>query len=370
MKVLDRYLVRQFLVNFLILLTVLLALFMLFDLVNDMDEFVQGAQAREARFGSFAAALLYVLFDYYLPVSILLYAYLAGLVVVGAMGFTLAQMARHRELVALAAGGVSMQRVAMPILVAGGLLNMSALLAHEVLVPRFASELTRSKSDLEYLDPGRFPVHYLADSQSNLFIAESFRFVHGEMEAVTILERNAVGHVKRRISASQARWDPAREGWELVNAFAVARHEGGEVRDGPEAVAFFATDLAPAVIEAHRTSRFSRLLSTEGLHRLAENPALGAAQAQQVEKVIWSRFSMIVCYILILMMGMPFFLHLGALDLSRQAVKLSGIACGGFGAAMLLMEIGNPWLGPVAAAWLPVAVFLPLAVFAMQGMEG
>ena len=42
------------------------------------------------------------------------YSYLMGIVSIGAMGFTLAQMHQHKELVAIMASGVSLFRVAVP----------------------------------------------------------------------------------------------------------------------------------------------------------------------------------------------------------------------------------------------------------------
>ena len=108
MNILDRYIVRAFLVNFGILLVVLMSLFVLVDLIIDFDEFLKGGQVRADRYGGVFLATMFSIVDYYGPVIVLMYVFLSGLLVVTAMGFTLSGLQRTQELTAMVASGLSL----------------------------------------------------------------------------------------------------------------------------------------------------------------------------------------------------------------------------------------------------------------------
>jgi lipopolysaccharide export LptBFGC system permease protein LptF len=115
----DRYIVRRFLANFFILLILLFVFAVSIDLLLELDEFVEVARDTVGPEGGFLAqvmALIGVVAHFHGPRLFQFYAYMLGLLSVGAMGFTLAQMHRHRELVALLASGVRLHRIALPIL--------------------------------------------------------------------------------------------------------------------------------------------------------------------------------------------------------------------------------------------------------------
>ncbi|MDX1682166.1 MAG: LptF/LptG family permease [Phycisphaeraceae bacterium] len=365
-KTIDRYVARQYVMNFAILVFVLMSLFVLFDLINDMDEFIKAGRARSDRFGSVWLGTLYSAFDYYGPMLLLIFAFLSGLLTVAAMGFTYAQLIRHRELIALTAGGVSLYRVAGPVLVVGGLISMASLIDQEWLVPQFAGKLARSKSQIKYDAVRQFAVEYAADGKGNLLSAERFDAAHGELEQVTILIRDEQNRVARRLTADQARWDPYREGWELIQGYAVERETVDMGAAEPQPVDFFATDLSPTILMARRASIYPRLLSSNQLRALANNPALHPKQARAIRQVIWGRFSLVVVNILVLAMCLPLFLTCEPINLLNQGVKAAGVSMGAWIVSVTIVEAGVGGLNPVTTAWLPVAILLPVTVFALQ----
>src|SRR4051812_7421296 len=123
MKILDRYIIlRNFLINFVILLVVFVLLFVLVDLVFNFDEFLKAGRGMGLMRG-----LVWVVWDYYSPMVPFLYVYFSGLLVVAAMGFTFAGLSRSGEMVAMVSSGISMYRIAAPVVVVGFLLNALAL---------------------------------------------------------------------------------------------------------------------------------------------------------------------------------------------------------------------------------------------------
>ena len=159
MRLLDRYIVKQFVQNFVILGVVLAGLFVLVDLIVDLDEFLKAGRAHADQRGGVVLATLWVMADYYGPILLLIYSTMSGLLVVAAMGFTIAQLQRSRELTAILAGGVSLYRVAAPVLVAGFMLNLIVLPVQELAIPRLSDKLVRSKSQVGESTISDKPIH-------------------------------------------------------------------------------------------------------------------------------------------------------------------------------------------------------------------
>jgi lipopolysaccharide export system permease protein len=374
MKILDRYIMRQFAIHFVILLFVLVGLFVLIDLMVDLDEFVKAARIRfEAdpggrRFGGMAWQLLVTIFDFHGPLVVLVYVFMSGLVVVAAVGFTFNGLTRSRELAAMVSSGISMYRLAAPAVVLGVALNALALPLQEYLIPRFAQKLTRSKSSLSRGDSGRYAIHYVRDGRGNLFSASQFDPLNSVLSGVMIRQLDTAGHYISRIWADEAVWDPARKGWSLVQGHATSLTEVGQILQ-PAAVAsaeFVATDLSPQVLLARQAAIFPRLLGLADLRALAANPNI---DSRQITQIMHGRFSLFVINVLVLIMSLSFFLLREPTNLMLQAVKAAAVCVGAFMSGVVVMEMGIEYVNPVTAAWLPVVFYLPLSALLLQTVK-
>ena len=373
MKILDRYIIRQFAVNFLILLFVLNSLFIMIDLMLDLDEFVDAAQKRaaDASWDGLTLQLVLTMFDFHGPMVVLVYVFLSGLVVVAAVGFTFNGLTRNRELVAIVTSGISMYRIAAPVVVAGIFLNALALPIQEYVIPRLAPRLARTKSQLKHGDAARYSIHYQADSVGNLFSAGRFDAQSLTLRGVMIREVADDGTFLRRISADEAVWDQRREGWNLVQGHASSVVPGSsDVADGmfsdDESIEFFSTDLSPQALLARRATIFPRLLSLQDLQSLANNPNV---DQRQIRQIMHSRFSLLVVNVLILVMSLGFFLVREPSNLLALAVKAASLTLSAYFNAVVVMQLGATFLNPVAAAWLPVVVYLPVCVMMLQSVK-
>lgn len=384
MRILDRYIVRQFLLNTFIVSFVLLGLFVLVDFIIDVDEFLKAGRSwAEARHSEptglqVTGMTLYAIVDHYTPTAILLYVYFCGLFVVAGMAFTLANLIRTRELVAMVTGGISMYRIALPILLAGFVVIAVSLPVQEYIVPHLAPKLARSKSQIKYGTLRTFPVHLVPDGQGNLLSAATFDINQKEptLEGINIIERDAdTGAAVRRIQAESGWWDASRHGWEFTQGYALPVPPsgeglgiagaisaglplGGEIEDVP----FYPTSISPDVLLAKREAIYVRLMSMTDLLRLRANPA---ADQAQISQVLWSRFSMLVVNVLILVMALPLFLLREPGNMLIQAAKAAALTMGAWGAALVILQVGGigaaTTINPVTAAWLPVVLYLPLS---------
>ena len=370
MTTLDRYLVRQFLINFAILLLVFIALFMVVDLIVDLDEFLAAGRERADRFGGVVLGVLWTIADYYGPVVLLLYVFFSGLLVVAAMGFTFSALSRTRELTAMVTSGISMYRISAPVVIVGCLLNALTLPNQELIIPKLANKLARSKSQVRHHAIGGFDIQYAPDDHRNLFSATKFESTGDQamLTGVTILVRDDSGRALSRITAEQAFWDEHRHGWELVGGLTISPTPDARSIDGggqlqPDPIEFFATSLSPQTLLARQAKIYPMLLSLNQLRQLAE---ADRQQAGSMYRIMHSRLSLLVLNGLVLIMGLPFFLTREPVNLLVQGIKASIVCLGTWSVGLILVQTGIPNLNPVASAWLPVVIFLPVAGVLLQ----
>jgi len=367
MKLLDRYIIRQFCINFAILLVVLLLLFVAVDLMVNLDEFLEAGRVRAEEFGSVVIGTVYSVFDYYYPMALLLYVFFSGLVVVAAMGFTFSLLHRSRELTAMLASGVSLYRVAMPVIVAGIVFNALALPAREFIIPRVADKLMRSSADVKYGSMRGFPVRFAADESGALLSASRFEPDAGSLRDVILRRRSDEGITTQRLTAARASWDEARQAWLMRDVSMQSVRSGAPAEPTLNSEPYvYKTDLSPEVLVSRRASNYPRFMPMTQLQQLQHNQALASGLRAQVVQALWSRFSLVVLNVLVLVMALPFFLRRSPDSMLAQAVKAAGVVLGIWGGGVVMLQMPSTVLSPVVAAWLPVVICLPIAAILLQ----
>src|SRR4051812_5887546 len=297
MTLLDRYIIRQYLTNIVALFVLLLAIILLIDFSLNFDEYIKVADrmhelAKTSRSGlANGATAVYLLVDLWWPRLFLLYNFLLALILVGAMGFTCAQMNRHREFVAIMAGGISLHRVARPILVVAIGLTVLAAINREAVIPRLAPLLTRDKGEAGKGIMGRTPQPLCADSRGRLFYARSVDLDSGTIEGLWVWERDDAGLMTRRITADAAAYQNGK--WILNNGVAESRQAGDRKTTSRvlERVDSIETDLDPTALRLRRFEGYSNNLSLRQLTELVANyenqPKAPTARVERLERIRW-----------------------------------------------------------------------------------
>jgi lipopolysaccharide export system permease protein len=163
MKKIDRYILRQFALTVVFSLAAFTAIFLVIDLMENLDEFLD-TPATSARLGG--KATVGVILSYYgyfipeiiklmLPVSVLLSAL-----------FTTGRLSTYNELTALKSGGMSLLRYMAPFLVVSLLLSVFAIWFNGWVVP--ATNQKKFQISRAYF--GKYIEHA---SKSNIFMQES-----------------------------------------------------------------------------------------------------------------------------------------------------------------------------------------------------
>ena len=105
MKILDKYVAKNFLIGYAISLSVLVGLRVAIDLFVNLDEFAE----LTGEHGMTTMQVLMNIFAFYGAQSTLYFRDFAGMITVVAAVFSLGKMTRNNELIAVMASGVSLK---------------------------------------------------------------------------------------------------------------------------------------------------------------------------------------------------------------------------------------------------------------------
>ncbi len=160
MKIIQRYLVTQFIRIFVMTFFCLLGVYIIADFVGNVGEFVD--------YGKGDASLTSFLVRYYGARVPWFFDIASRNVAVLSAALTLAWMKRSQELTAVMAAGISRWRVARPlVIVSVGIAILSAV-NRELWVPSFRTELCRNAQDLIRDHPEKLTPRY--DPQTDILI--------------------------------------------------------------------------------------------------------------------------------------------------------------------------------------------------------
>ncbi len=137
----DRYLLFLYLRVLTICFATVSGLMIVIHVFTNLDEFLRYSQQEET-------ALLKVMFDYYGPYTLYIFERLSAMLALLALLFVIAWLNKTNEFTALLAAGVTKRRVVRPLLIASGVVILSAAAAREWAIPRFQDRLDRNPQDL------------------------------------------------------------------------------------------------------------------------------------------------------------------------------------------------------------------------------
>ena len=222
MKMLDRYVLRNFFEPFLICFFGFLSIWLLFDLMDNLTEFT-----------SAHASLKTIAFYYVtqLP-QIVLISLPAGLLL--ALLFSLSAMSRRNEIISMLTAGRSTTRVLLPLMVVGLLASGLLLWLNYDLAPH--AEAVK-KTSLEQISRGRRPGEveaingYLFRDRMNDRTWFITRFRPGSMQlnGVHITQQDPQGHITKKWIAQGAIYDRRSNTWSLNKGITLDFNDAGDI---------------------------------------------------------------------------------------------------------------------------------------------
>lgn len=385
MKILDRYVLTTFLKNYAIAFGVLVGMYVTLDMVLNFDELFKGNRPVGVSGIENAYRAVLDVVDFYFYQSLLIFVHLAPIIPLVAAAFTLMRMTRFNELVAALAAGISLRRIATPIIITGVVVTGFTYVAQEVLIPAVIPKLLRGHDEVSAESKRAFPVKAVEDGLGNILIAANFvpatLTAPASMIEVDLLLRNSEHQPTGHVIADKAMWDATAHKWHLANG----RYSEGlmpeQKRYPDRAVSDLETTLTPDEITLYRSREFVELLSTSRINELLAQPRnYGVADLLRVKHF---RVAQYLNNIALLMLAIPcvmsreprsvktggsFLLTLvgGYLGLIFIAQHLAGQAPPDFVFAHLGAIVPH-W--PVLMAALPLFIFGPMAIYAFDKMK-
>ncbi|MFQ5829262.1 MAG: LPS export ABC transporter permease LptF [Candidatus Methylomirabilia bacterium] len=293
-RIIDRYLVRQYLIYFGYGLGVGAVLVVVVELLQTLDQFLRMKPP------------LHFILEY------LAYKVPEGLyqgfpiVTLVATIFLFLALARHHELTALKAAGVSVYRITLPILLLGLGMSVGSLAFQEAVLPGLnarADEVKRIKIR------GELPRHlqrrtqlWYRGSDTRFFRIDLLDPVGQVMDDATLLELTPEYHVRTRLDARQARW--TRQGWEFRNGVFREFGAGDQLEEIPfTRIALDVPETLDEFTKIHRSpARMSFLELRTYLEKLRES---GHRVGKYMVK-LYSKLSFPLVHVIIPLVAIPF----------------------------------------------------------------
>jgi lipopolysaccharide export system permease protein len=374
MKILDRYIAKNFLIGYCIAFCVLIGLRMIIDLFVNLDEFTEDA-TRDTM-----AVMKHVLTFYCLN-STLYFRDFAGMITVVAAAFSFGKMVRSNELVAVMASGVSLKRVIGPIVLLALLLTGVLVIDQELIIPPLADKLVRSHDDI----PGQelYDVKFIEDG-NNLICARRFEVETSTLHNPTILlrrptSRPGILEVTGRIDAGKAVYNKTTSQWDLYSRdpntgewlpYGLLYERGSRNVDRP--IPSYASEITAKDIPIRRKSEHKTLLSLRDLTALSAQSTKFRDQAQ-LDSQKHFRITDPIINLVMLMVSLPILVCRDPKSV-KSAVVVSFAVTGAcfvttFVCKIFATEVVFDRVIPELWAWLPVFIFLPIAFIELDSMK-
>jgi lipopolysaccharide export system permease protein len=367
MKILDRYIAKNFLIGYVIAFCVLIGLRIIIDLFVNLDEFTEHADLT-------TVDVMKNILVFYALNCTLYFREFAGMITVVAASFSFGKMVRSNELIAIMASGVSLKRVIAPIVVLALLLTGVLVIDQEFVIPAIADKLVRSHDDI----PGResYNIKWLSDGNGSLIFSGRFDRADSTLYRPTIITRRKIHNsyiweVTGRIDADSAVYDPENNGWDLINGRYLKKGsvQGVIPRD------FYASDIAPAEIPLRLKSEYKTLLSWSQLAGLVKQAQQGRIKdSRELYSQKHFRVTEPIINLVMLMVCLPILVCRDPKAMKSAVMKSFGVV-----GACFITTFVCKMIAPEAElsnfyqigfyAWLPIFVFLPIALIEFDSMK-
>ncbi|HEX9638667.1 MAG TPA: LptF/LptG family permease [Acidobacteriota bacterium] len=354
-QILDRYIGRQFLSVFLLVLTSLVLLFVVFEYVNILDEIRRNLVP-------FAVVVDY--FKFYLPQIVWYMAPLAALM--GTL-VAFALLTRSGEITAMKASGIGLYRTSVPVFALALVLSGAVFLIQDRVLPSTNRRLLELRERIK-----RGPIHVAQRGGDQWVLGSDHTIYHyWSFDAKRNLMQNFSAYgidpesfaLRSRIHSARAVWQG--DGWQLSRGWMRSYRNGraaplNRIDPSGERVAaiterpsYFKTEFkAPEQMAYRELERYVRRLERSGYDASEYRVDLAG-------KISWPAVPLIMALI-----GLPFAFRVGRHG-AMFGVALSLLLAICYWVLLALFQAAGyaGWLGPLLAAWSANITFAMVALY-------
>ncbi len=359
MRLLDRYILRNFLQPFVYCVLGFLAIWLIFD-ISDNSSTIFDERAPLGLVLRFYWTQIPQVLVILLPVSLLL-----------ALLFSLGRMSRSNEIVSMLTAGVSVPRLILPLLVVGLLttgvafaLNYS-LAAHAELARKNFLDQVRRGGTRDIVIAGQV---FRNRTDNRTWYISRFRPNSNDFSGVQIIQQDAEENIVRNYMATEAFYDPATRTWRLDRAKVVNYDAAGNITNEKMVGSMTISDWSETpyrLSSANVRPEFLGIAELQTyLHFNADFPQTLLAPFRTQLQHRWALpWTCLVVAIMAAPLGIGF---------SRRGILASVAVAIGLVFTMnflthLFLALGEgDRVSPVTAAWAPNFIFLAIGLYLLR----
>lgn len=371
MRILDRYLLRQYIRTFVICFLSLTGLYIVIDAFGHLSQFLSYAENHGSLFS--------VMVEYYGYRSLDVFNQLSGILAFISAVFTITWIQRHNEMTAMSAAGIPTRRIVSPILIAALVIGFVAATNRELVIPRLRDELARDSRDLS--GTKERPVRPRFDNHTDILIfGKHLTLGDRRIEQPQFRLPRVINAYGSKIAAAEAHYWPAdgeRPSGYLLRGITLPRNLA-------ERESIFSKDGEPVILTPRDTPwleadecfvcshlTFEMLAGGDAWRSYSSTPELirglhnpSTDYGANVRVAVHGRFVQPFLDATLVLLGLPLvltrgtrniFLAIGQCLAVVVVFMLTTIACQNLGAMSLVR--------PALAAWLPLFIFVPVAAW-------
>ena len=348
-QLLDVYLLRGFVYYFILLtvaFTILFEVFTFFELLDDIAQHRTG--------------ILEVI-QYFVYLACYLFYQLAPLAALVSVLVTLGIMTKNNELVAFKASGLSLYRIAVPLLLAGLFLAAGLVVLDDTYLP-FANQRQdalrnqiKGRPAQTYYQPSR---QWIFGENAKIYNYELFDPDRELFGGLNVFELDpATFQIKRRIYATRAHWDAQQGLWILESGWIREFNQGALTRYTPF-MADALNELSEPPSYFNREVRQSYQMTWWELQRYIGDLQQAGFDVARLSVQLQKKLSFPLVAPIIILLAIPFSIFVGTRGAVGGLALGVGIAIVYWAASALTEAMGAVGqLPPLLAAWAPDTVF-------------
>src|SRR6266478_3823447 len=348
-QLLDIYLLRSFLYYFFLLTVGFILLFEVFTFFELLDDIAQHR-----------TRLLEVL-SYFIYLASYLFYQLAPLAALVAVLVTLGIMTKNNELVAFKAGGISLYRISVPLLIAGLMLGGALVVLDDTYLPYANQRQDALRNQIKgrpaqtYYQPRR---QWIFGEHSKVYNYEFFDPDQQLFGNLNVFELDAATfEIKRRIYAARAHWDGQQSVWILESGW-LRDFDHGQVSHYQPFLGYALKELNEPPSYFNREVRQSYQMTWWELKQYIGDLRQAGFDVARLSVQLQKKLSFPLIAPIIILLAIPFSILVGTRGAVGGLATGVGIAVVYWAASALTEAMGSVGqLPPLLAGWAPDTIF-------------
>lgn len=205
LKIIDRYIIKKYLVTFFFMLGVIMILAMVFDLAERLGEFIEKD-----------APLKSIIFDYYLNFVVYFGNLFSPLIVFVAVIWFTAKMAQNSEIIPMLNSGRPFRRILRPYMIGATILMLISLGLNHIVLPE--SNKVRLQFEEDYYRNIRTVADYFAEFPGKKVVYfDSYRSDKNRALGFVMENRNENNELVSILKANQVINSDSSDNWQLID---------------------------------------------------------------------------------------------------------------------------------------------------------